>query len=233
MNDIVQVIKNIKDINNKISEAAKKSGRNKEEITIVAVTKTFPVEAWNISIKAGLFAIAENRIKETEDKYDSIIMTAGIELHLIGHLQTNKVRKAIKMFDIIQTVDSIRLANKINTIAKENNKIQNIYIQVNSGKDPKKTGFCVEKIFENIKTISLLENLKIKGIMTIPPNLKNKEKLRNIYKKTKKIRDEVYGNIDTSCTDLSMGMTNDYSIAIEEGATHVRIGTGIFGSRKT
>ena len=233
MNDIVQVIKNIKDINNKISEAAKKSGRKKEEITIVAVTKTFPVEAWNISIKAGLFAIAENRIKETEVKYDSIIMTAGIELHLIGHLQTNKVRKAIKMFDIIQTVDSIRLANKINTIAKENNKIQNIYIQVNSGKDPKKTGFCVEKIFENIKTISLLENLKIKGIMTIPPNLKNKEKLRNIYKKTKKIRDEVYGNIDTSCTDLSMGMTNDYSIAIEEGATHVRIGTGIFGSRKT
>ena len=233
MNDIVQVRKNINDINNKISKAAKKSGRKKEEITIVAVTKTFPVEAWNISIKAGLFAIAENRIKETEVKYDSIIKTSGIELHLIGHLQTNKARKAIKMFDIIQTVDSIRLANKINTIAKENNKIQNIYIQVNSGKDPKKTGFCVEKIFENIKTISLLENLKIKGIMTIPPNLKSKEKLRNIYKKTKKIRDEVYGNIDTSCTDLSMGMTNDYSIAIEEGATHVRIGTGIFGSRKT
>jgi len=233
MNDIVQVRKNINDINNKISEAAKKSGRKKEEITIVAVTKTFPVEAWNISIKAGLFAIAENRIKETEVKYDSIIKTSGIELHLIGRLQTNKARKAIKMFDIIQTVDSIRLANKINTIAKENNKIQNIYIQVNSGKDPKKTGFCIEKIFENIKTISLLENLKIKGIMTIPPNLKSKEKLRNIYKKTKKIRDEVYGNIDTSCTDLSMGMTNDYSIAIEEGATHVRIGTGIFGSRKT
>ena len=233
MNDIVQVRKNINDINNKISEAAKKSGRKKEEITIVAVTKTFPVEAWNISIKAGLFAIAENRIKETEVKYNSIIKTAGIELHLIGHLQTNKARKAIKMFDIIQTVDSIRLANKVNTIAKENNKIQNIYIQVNSGKDPKKTGFCVEKIFENIKTISLLENLKIKGIMTIPPNLKSKEKLRNIYKKTKNIRDEVYGNINTSCTDLSMGMTNDYSIAIEEGATHVRIGTGIFGSRKT
>jgi len=156
-----------------------------------------------------------------------------IELHLIGHLQSNKVRKAIKMFDIIQTVDSIRLAKKINTIAKENNKIQNIYIQVNSGKDPKKTGFCVEKIFENIKIISLLENLKIKGIMTIPPNLISQEKLRNIYKKTKIIRDEVYSNIETSCTDLSMGMTNDYNIAIEEGATHVRIGTGIFGSRKT
>lgn len=233
MNNLVQVRDNIEDINNKISEAAKKSGRKKEEITIVAVTKTLPIEAWNMSIQAGLFAIAENRIKETEVKYDSTMKRGEIELHLIGHLQSNKVRKAIKMFDIIQTVDSIRLAKKISTIAKENKKTQNIYIQVNSGKDPKKTGFCVEKILENIKTISLLENLKIKGIMTIPPNLISQEKLRNIYKKTKIIRDEVYSNIDTSCTDLSMGMTNDYNIAIEEGATHVRIGTGIFGSRKT
>ena len=232
MNDLVQVRKNIEDINNKISEAVKKSGRKKEEITVVAVTKTFPIEAWKISIQAGLFAIAENRVKETEIKYDSIIKGAEMELHLIGHLQSNKVRKAVKMFDIIQTVDSIRLAKKINIIAKENNKIQDIYIQVNSGKDPNKTGFCLEKIFENIKIISLFENLKIKGIMTIPPKLKSQEKLRNIYKKTKNIRDKVYSNIVSSCTDLSMGMTNDYNIAIEEGATHVRIGTGIFGSRK-
>ncbi|MAH99307.1 MAG: YggS family pyridoxal phosphate-dependent enzyme [Euryarchaeota archaeon] len=231
MNDIVQIKKNLLNINNKVSEAAKASGRSKKDITLVAVTKTFPEIAWQMSLKSGLLVIGENRIKETEEKYKTSINNDKIELHLIGHLQSNKVRKAIKLFNTIQTVDSLKLANKINTVAKENNKTQNIYIQVNSGKDSKKTGFDLEGVYENIQKISMLKNIKIKGIMTIPPNLLPENKLRDIYKVTKNIKDEVYKNIISSCTDLSMGMSNDYQIAIQEGATHIRLGTAIFGSR--
>jgi hypothetical protein len=233
MNNLIQIKHNINDINKKISKAAKASGRTYKDITLIAVTKSFPTKAWEASVLEGLFVIGESRIKETENKYNLSNKTDKIELHLIGHLQRNKVRKALNLFDTVQTVDSLKLANRINVIAKEKNKIQNIYIQVNAGEDPNKKGFSLDNIFEKIKTISAMQNISVNGIMTIPPILISKKKLRFIYKQTKNIRDRVYEKINKSCINLSMGMSGDYEIAIEEGATHIRIGSAIFGKRTT
>ena len=231
MNSSAQIKKNIEKINFRIDNAAKVSSRKQEDITLVSVTKSFPNAIWNTAIKNNLFTIAENRINETEEKYLHCKQRNKLKLHLIGHLQSNKAKNAIKMFDVIETVDSIKLASKLNKEAYQKEKIQTIYVQINTGKDPNKFGFDVDRVLEKIILISQMKNLKLKGIMTIPPRFVSEIQLRNIFKKTREIRDNVYNNVDSFCKDLSMGMSNDFDIAIEEGATHVRIGTAIFGVR--
>ena len=154
-----------------------------------------------------------------------------IELHLIGGLQKNKVRKAVKIFDIIQTVDSISLAKRINRIAKEEGKSQKIYLQVNTGLDPLKKGFSPTEILQSAKEISTLKNISVNGIMMIPPHIKINDKYRKIYSDTRKIRDQLIEIGIRSCENLSMGMSRDFELAVEEGATHIRIGTALFGDR--
>ena len=151
-------------------------------------------------------------------------------LHLIGHLQKNKVRKAIKIYDYIQTVDSLNLAKKINKIAKEENKVQKIFLQINIGNVENKYGFLTKEIEIAANTINLYKNISIEGVMIIPPLTDNKKKYLNYFKKAKEIQNKIKTKIKT-CTNLSMGMTNDYVDAIKEGATHIRIGTALFGSR--
>ena len=152
-------------------------------------------------------------------------------LHLIGHLQKNKVRKAIKLYDYIQTVDTLSLAKKINKTAKEENKVQKIFLQVNIGNLENRYGFLTKEIETAANIINLYNNISIEGIMIIPPLTEDRKKYLNYFKKAKEIQSKIGEKIKT-CTKLSMGMTNDYVDAIKEGATHIRIGTALFGDRK-
>ena len=152
-------------------------------------------------------------------------------MHLIGHLQSNKVSKAVKMYDIIHTVDSIKIAKKINKEAEKINKKQKIFIQININKDKMKYGFIEENVIKETKEISQLKNVELIGVMTIPKNNLNNNEIAKAYLKTRKIKETIEKTIDKNCKYLSMGMSNDYKIAIQEGATHIRLGTVLFGNR--
>ncbi|MBC8312223.1 MAG: YggS family pyridoxal phosphate-dependent enzyme [Candidatus Marinimicrobia bacterium] len=221
----------LKEIQKRVSISAETTNRSAQDITIIAVTKTFPVAAMESAISAQLNCLGESRVQETEEKIPSLQNRELVEIHLIGHLQSNKVRKAIESYDVIQTVDSIKLAKKISTIANEIGKVQRIYLQVNSGNDPLKHGFSTDEIINVALEISQLHNLQVEGIMMIPPHLEMNEEYRSIYARTKKIRDKIISAGISSCKNLSMGMSRDFEMAIEEGATHIRIGTALFGAR--
>jgi len=183
------------------------------------------------AIKYGLFCLGESRIQETAIKLPQLVNRDKAEVHLIGHLQTNKVSKAVKLYDVIQTVDTLKLARKISQIACDLNKTQRIYIQVNTGQDPQKYGFEGDNLLEKVEEIYQLSNIIIEGIMMIPPYIDMDEKYRNIYTQTRKIRDKMVSIGIVSCKNLSMGMSRDFEMAIEEGATHIRLGTALFGAR--
>ena len=218
-------------INSRIQNAAIKSGRNPSNVTIIAVTKSFPSGIWDFALQHHLTIIGESRIQEAEIKSKNFTKRKQIELHLIGHLQGNKVRKAVQLFDVIQTVDSLKLAKRINTISNQETQTQNIFLQVNTGGDPNKYGFSPEETLAAAKEIAKMRGLSLIGIMTIPPNNISKRNLQSIYIETRKIRDTVQTSIEKCCNNLSMGMSNDYEIAIAEGATHIRLGTALFGPR--
>ena len=223
--------KSIGFLNSKIEKAANKTNRTYKDITLIAVTKSHPPPIWDFALKNNLSILAESTIQEAQNKLISCSKRKNLELHMIGHLQTNKVKKAIEMFDIIQSVDSFKLANRINTISKEKNKKTQIFLQVNTSNDPLKYGFSKENIIPSIHQISNLEHISVIGIMTIPKHNLPKQKLRRVYKQTYEIQKTIYDKHITSCKNLSMGMSNDFEIAIEEGATHIRIGTTLFGKR--
>lgn len=218
-------------IRERIQIAAANSGRKQKHITLVAITKKFPVETWEKAINVNLTTIGESRIQEAQKKAETFSKRDKIELHLIGHLQSNKARKAVDLFDVIQTVDSINLAEKIDSICKENHKKQNIYLQVNIGDDPKKHGISVKNVIKTAQEITEMENLRLNGLMTITPQNLSITELRYLFRKTRKIRDEIHLKINEKCKYISMGMTNDYELAIAEGTTHIRIGVGLFGDR--
>ena len=185
----------------------------------------------NSAISAKLFSLGESKVQETDEKYPFIQNKNGLEIHLIGHLQKNKVRKAVELYDVIQTVDSIKLASRISKIAKELNKIQRVYLQVNSGEDPLKYGFKLKEALSAAIEISQFSNLEIQGIMMIPPFTQMDNKYRLIYTQTRRLRDEILYRSISTCKNLSMGMSRDFEMAIEEGATHIRLGTALFGAR--
>ena len=214
-----------------IQNAAIKSGRDQNDITIVAVTKSFPQGIWDVAFQNHLTTIGESRIQEAEIKNKKFSNRKKIELHLIGHLQRNKARKAVNLFDVIQTVDSLKLAKRINLISSQEKKIQKIFLQVNIDNDPNKHGFSPKETISAAKEITNMKGISLIGIMTIPPNNISEKKTQSLYKKTQKIRDTVYKSIEKNCKNLSMGMSNDFETAIEEGATHIRLGTALFGRR--
>jgi pyridoxal phosphate enzyme (YggS family) len=185
----------------------------------------------NSAISAKLFSLGESRVQETEEKHPFIQNKKGVEIHLIGHLQKNKVRKAVELYDVIQTVDSIKLASRISVIAKELNKTQRVYLQVNSGGDPLKYGFQSKEVLSAAIEISRFSNLEIEGIMMIPPYIQMDKKYRSIYTQTRRLRDQILCGSVPTCKNLSMGMSRDFEMAIEEGATHIRLGTALFGAR--
>jgi len=219
-------------IQDRINKAAINAGRKPQHITLIAVTKSFPKEIWEQALFVNLTTLGESRIQEAQEKLETFLKRDKIKLHLIGHLQSNKVRKAVKIFDVIQTVDSVNLAEKIDRICKEDFKKQHIYIQINTGADPKKRGISAKNAISSALKISKMENLNLDGIMTIPPRGLTKTKLSLVYRKTREIRDEICSRINKRCQNISMGMSSDYETAITEGATHIRIGTGLFGTRE-
>ena len=222
---------NLSTITTRIHRSAESAKRNPEDITLVAVTKALPPKIWHDAINENLTCIGENRVPEAAEKVKNFPFRDKIELHLIGHLQSNKARKAIKLFDVIQTIDSIKLAERINAICAEMGTKQRIFIQVNTGNDPAKQGFSINNAMDSIWEISEMKHLICEGIMTIPQQGLPEKKLLDIYRKTRKIRDTVKKSININFKYLSMGMSNDFETAITEGATHIRLGTALFGER--
>lgn len=201
-------------------------------VKLVAVTKNHDLEAMRSAIDAGVSAIGENRVQEAKGKHD--VLDRTVEWHLIGHLQTNKVRPAVRMFDLIHSVDSERLAAEINAEAGKMNKIQNVLIQVNVADEASKFGVSVHQLDSLIDVIIGLPNLQLCGLMSIAPNFDDREQVRPLFRQLYNmfVRLKAAQLPNTKIEWLSMGMTNDYTVAIEEGANLVRIGTGIFGLRQ-
>ena len=227
------ISENLEIIREKISTSAVKSGRNYEDIKLMAVTKTVPVEYINYSIdNCGINLIGENKVQEFLSKKDELHL-AGVQKHLIGHLQTNKVKKIVPLVDMIQSVDSLHLAEEISKQAKNNGINTKILLEVNIGSEESKTGFDKVQFFEVMSQISELQGITVNGIMTIPPICDNEKDLRNYFNTMSQyfydIKEKQYKNFNMEI--LSMGMSSDYTQAIECGANLVRIGSLIYGAR--
>ena len=199
---------------------------------IIAVTKTHPIKAVELALKNNINNIGENKIQETKEKLEKKQKPKKLNIHLIGHLQSNKAKHAVKLYDVIQTVDSIKIANKINQEAKKINKKQTIYIQINISKNSKQKGINPKETEKIIREIQKLTNIAIKGMMAIGPNTKNKQTIIKAYKKIKKLKEKQEKKFNLKALELSLGMSEDYKYALQEGATIIRIGTKIFGKRK-
>ena len=197
---------------------------------IIAVTKSFSHTAIIDAINHKILCIGENQVQEFNKKI-FYLGKYNFQSHLIGHLQSNKINKALDLFDVIETVDSIELANKINEKLKAHNKTQKIYLQINIGQDPNKHGFSPHNIYQAAEKINSLKHLKLSGIMTILPYLVETQDTQPLYAQTRKIQEKIKSSINLQCTQLSMGMSRDYVYALIEGATHIRIGTALYGSR--
>ena len=226
------VEENIKHIWFRIEKAAEKIGKNNEDMKLVAVTKTVETEKIKEAINCGIQIIGENRVQEAESKFDQI--TEKVEKHLVGHLQTNKAKKAVELFDFIQSVDSQRIAQEISRRASQMGKVMKVLVEINTSGEETKFGIDPLQAISLIKSTSNLEGIKIRGLMTIGLFSDNPEDTRPCFKKLKAIFDQMKSeNIpNVEMKYLSMGMTSDFEVAIQEGSNMVRIGTGIFGPRK-
>lgn len=226
------VEENLKVIKNNISNAAQKVGKRLEDITLLAATKTVPTEVINHAISLGINCIGENRVQEMLSKYDNINLE-NCDMHFIGHLQTNKVKQVVGRVNMIESVDSIKLANEINKVSKDKGLKTKVLIEVNIGNDSAKSGVAPEELEDFIYTIDKIDSIEVCGLMTVPPICTNKNETRKIFSKLYKIfidiRDKNVDNI--SMRYLSMGMSSDYTEAILEGANIVRIGSSLFGKR--
>ncbi|MBE5964736.1 MAG: YggS family pyridoxal phosphate-dependent enzyme [Lachnospira sp.] len=226
------ISKNISLVRENIATACKKTGRNIEEVTLIAVSKTKPVDMLKDAFDAGAIDFGENKVQELCDKIEHF-QNEHMNWHMIGHLQTNKVKYIVDKVCLIHSVDSIKLALQIDKEAAKKGVIANILLEVNVAEEESKFGLTCENVEDLVKEISKLSNIRVKGLMTVAPYTENAEENRVYFRKLKQLSVDIKTkNIDNVSMDiLSMGMTNDYMIAIEEGSTHVRVGTGIFGDR--
>lgn len=230
------LIENASNILKKISHAAMRAGRNPDEVKLIAVTKTVGIETIKDAIDAGLRIFGENRVQEAQKKISylkSQIPNSNIEWHFIGHLQKNKAKYAVQLFDLIHSVDSIELAEELNKQAEKIGKTQRVLVQVKLSEEETKHGISEDELILLVEEIKKLKNLKLEGLMTMPPFFDNPEEARPYFKRLREIRDNINSLriMHYALRELSMGMSNDFEVAIEEGATMVRIGTAIFGER--
>lgn len=203
-----------------------------EDVVLVAITKTVDVEKIKQAIKSGITQIGENKVQEALSKY-SDLKEFNLKWHLVGSLQTNKVKKAVQIFDLIHSVDTLKLAEVINKEALNINKMQDVLLQVNVSKEETKSGFDIDSIFDFLPEISKLQNIKVRGLMTIANNTLDESQIRLCFRKLKNLEEEINKKafFNDKLTELSMGMTNDFKIAIEEGSSIIRLGRAIFGER--
>ena len=215
-----------------MEEACRVSGRNPEEVSLIAVSKTKPVSMLQEAYAAGCRDFGENKVQEIMDKIDRL--PSDIRWHMIGHLQTNKVKYIVGKVFLIHSVDSLHLAEAISKEAVKQNTTVNILIEVNVAKEDTKYGAMAEDTVSLVEKIALLPGICVKGLMTIAPYVENPQENRQYFVKLRQLAVDIKSkNIDNVHMDiLSMGMTGDYMVAIEEGATYVRVGTGIFGERQ-
>lgn len=225
------IAENLAEVEEKIAKACSRAGRERSEVTLISVSKTKPVEMLQEAYEAGSRDFGENKPQEIKEKYPQL--PNEIRWHMIGHLQRNKIKYIIDKVCMIHSVDSVRLAEAIDEEAKRHNLVMPILVEVNVAEEESKFGLRLEETEDFIRQISKLSNIRVNGLMTIAPFTENAEdnriyfrRLRNLYVDIKE------KNIDNvNMCDLSMGMTGDYEVAVEEGATMVRVGTGIFGAR--
>lgn len=209
-------------VERRVVGACVRAGRTREEITLVAVSKTKPAEMIVEAIAAGVTDVGENRVQEARDKQP--LVRAAPRWHLIGHLQSNKAKDAVRLFDVIQTVDTLALAEKIARAASSAGKVQDVLLEVNIGNEPQKSGAIPADAAALAKDVSALDALRLRGLMAIPP-AGEPEETRRWFRELRAMRDRL------GLAELSMGMTDDFEVAIEEGATIVRVGRAIFGER--
>ncbi len=222
---------NYEKVEENIENACKRSGRDRSEVTLISVSKTKPVEMLKEAYDLGARNFGENKVQELCEKYK--VLPEDIHWHMIGHLQRNKVKDVIDKAELIHSVDSLRLAETIEKEAEKKNLTVNILLEVNVAREESKFGADPDEVDKLVEEIAKLPHIRIQGLMTIAPNVEDPEENRLIFRGLHKIAvDIAKKNIDNvNMNILSMGMTNDYQVAIEEGATMVRVGTGIFGAR--
>jgi len=229
MNVDMDLAANLEAIRRRIEAACARSGREPSAVTLVAVTKTQPPEVVAEASKAGLSLFGENKVQEAKAK---IPLCAGrLRWQMIGHLQTNKCREAVELFEMIQSVDSLRLADEINKRAEQAAKRMPILLEVNMVGESSKFGYRPEQLLAELSRVNALPRLEIHGLMTVPPWTADPEKVRPVFRQLRELKERCEQILGAPLAHLSMGMTGDFEVAIEEGATMVRIGTGLFGAR--
>jgi pyridoxal phosphate enzyme (YggS family) len=223
---------NLQEVEHKIMEACDKAGRAREDITLIAVSKTKPVPMLQEIYNLGVRDFGENKVQELTDKEPQL--PTDLRWHMIGHLQRNKVKQVIDKAVLIHSVDSVRLAKAIEAEAAKKDIIVQILLEVNVAEEDSKFGLKLDEVLPAVEEIATMPHVRIKGLMTIAPFVENPEENRTVFAQLQKLSvDIAEKNIDNVSVDiLSMGMTNDYQVAIEEGATMIRVGTGIFGERE-
>jgi pyridoxal phosphate enzyme (YggS family) len=225
--------KRLDQIKKRIRQAAEACGRDVADVKLVAVSKTIAPEVVREAIDAGVTVLGENYVQEAREKFEALIQYP-VSWHFIGHLQSNKAKYAVRLFDLIHSVDSLKLARELNKQAGKVDKIQPILVQVNISGEDTKSGIDADEAMALVSAISEMKNVAVQGLMTMPPYFYQPEKVRPFFAELRRLRDHIQDQriSNVSMDELSMGMTGDFEVAIKEGATLVRIGTAIFGERK-
>ncbi|MGI8785189.1 MAG: YggS family pyridoxal phosphate-dependent enzyme [Acidobacteriota bacterium] len=222
---------NLAGVRQRIEAACRRAGRPATSVRLVAVSKTFAAEAVQNAAAAGQQVFGENRIQEAATKIEAL-RSANLRWHLIGHLQSNKARKAVELFDLIESIDSLELAARVSDIAGKLGKRMPVLLQVHLGNEETKHGFDPEQLREQLPELLAFPHMDVRGLMAIPPFLEDPEKVRPYFLQLRTVRDRWNAeNPSLVLTELSMGMSSDFEVAIEEGATLIRVGTGVFGKR--
>ena len=220
---------NLERVRQKIAEAAQKAHRSQGDVQLIAISKTHPAESVRAAHQAGQTVFGESRVQEARAKIPELPST--LRWHFVGHLQKNKIRHALPLFELFHSVDSLALAEDINRIAEETGTHPRVLLEINVSGEGSKFGFSPEKLREAMEAMLALPRVTIEGLMTIPPLVPEAEMSRPYFAELRNLRDQLEQEFAMRLAELSMGMTNDFPIAIEEGATMVRVGTAIFGER--
>jgi len=220
-------------VREQIAQAAARAGRQPEDVTLVAVSKTFPAEAVREAFAAGLRVFGENKVQEAEGKMASLgaILAQGARFHLVGHLQGNKAKKAAALFECVHSVDSADLARRLASAAAEHGKVLGVLVQVDLAGEATKHGVGEGELFSTLESMRGLASLRAEGLMILPPLAEDPAAGRSYFKRLRELRDEAFARGLLQGKDLSMGMSHDLEVAVEEGATLVRVGTALFGGR--
>jgi len=223
------VAENLERVRERIAQAAAKAARAVDEIELVAITKTHDADRVREAIEAGQILFGESRVQEARVKIPEL--PSNLRWHFVGHLQKNKIRHALPLFELIHSVDSLSLAQEINRIAEEEGTHPRVLLEVNVAGEGSKFGFPPDKLRQDMEALLALSRLSIEGLMTIPPLAREAEASREYFVDLRKLRDRLETEFQMKLPHLSMGMTNDFPVAVEEGATLARVGTAIFGER--